>query len=422
MSFDFNDCKVFVSNIDSQSSANGGIVIQVLGEMSNKEGPWRKFAQTFFLAEQPNGYFVLNDIFRYLKDEEDTEQEAEAIDESIQEEVAEAEAAGRMIHHQVDITEALHRGSTSMLPATATGDDEAAVQQEPIGSHATHSANAQLDQHPAAAAPEPGAENAPPVAAEGTKSQDSAATTDVTDGVVELTSQQPSASSEEAAAAAPSAAANDSAAQPEAHSASPATKESVEPAPSEPAAVAPPKPSAPKTWAHLAASNVGKWATVASEGRTTSTPPKVATPETPRSAAVRAAPVPAATATRAPLVSSKGPHRGDDEASVFIKNVNADRVKSEALKKALSEFGAVLNIHTIPAKACAFADFGTAEHARKAVAASASRGGLTIDGWTVSVEDKRKGDARPGAGAGRGAGGTERGAHRGGAPSRGRGK
>jgi hypothetical protein len=37
--------------------------------MSNRGEPWRKFVQTFFLAEQPNGYFVLNDIFRFLKEE-----------------------------------------------------------------------------------------------------------------------------------------------------------------------------------------------------------------------------------------------------------------------------------------------------------------------------------------------------------------
>ncbi|KTW27620.1 hypothetical protein T552_02062 [Pneumocystis carinii B80] len=67
----FSDCKVLVSNVDSQASASGGIVIQVLGEMSNCDGPSRKFAQTFFLAEQPNGYFVLNDIFRYLKEDID---------------------------------------------------------------------------------------------------------------------------------------------------------------------------------------------------------------------------------------------------------------------------------------------------------------------------------------------------------------
>jgi hypothetical protein len=87
-----------VSNVDSQASANNGIVIQVLGEMSNNGLPHRKFSQTFFLAEQPNGYYVLNDIFRYLKDDDDIEEddyeyaEAEA-EEIVAEAVAEAAEA-----------------------------------------------------------------------------------------------------------------------------------------------------------------------------------------------------------------------------------------------------------------------------------------------------------------------------------------
>ncbi|KAK9317898.1 hypothetical protein V1522DRAFT_418249 [Lipomyces starkeyi] len=69
MELGFQDCKVLVSNVDSQPSTNGGLVIQVLGEMSNRGVPSQKFVQTFFLAEQKSGYFVLNDIFRFLKED-----------------------------------------------------------------------------------------------------------------------------------------------------------------------------------------------------------------------------------------------------------------------------------------------------------------------------------------------------------------
>jgi hypothetical protein len=65
----FVDCKVLVTQVDSQVSANNGILVQVLGEMCNDNGPSKKFSQTFYLATQPNGYYVLNDIFRFLKDE-----------------------------------------------------------------------------------------------------------------------------------------------------------------------------------------------------------------------------------------------------------------------------------------------------------------------------------------------------------------
>ncbi|KAG0264894.1 hypothetical protein BGZ95_003474, partial [Linnemannia exigua] len=85
LALDFEDCKVLVSNVDSQTSLNGGIMIQVLGEMSNRGGPSQKFVQTFFLAEQPKGFYVLNDIFRYLKDDSEVEAEVVEAEEQQQE-------------------------------------------------------------------------------------------------------------------------------------------------------------------------------------------------------------------------------------------------------------------------------------------------------------------------------------------------
>lgn len=37
-SLDFQNCKVFIHSVDAQSSADGGIIIQVIGEMSNRGG------------------------------------------------------------------------------------------------------------------------------------------------------------------------------------------------------------------------------------------------------------------------------------------------------------------------------------------------------------------------------------------------
>ncbi|EMC94607.1 hypothetical protein BAUCODRAFT_35841 [Baudoinia panamericana UAMH 10762] len=80
---DYHDCKVRVTNVDSQAS-DQNIVIQVIGEISNKSQPHKKFTQTFVLATQTNGYFVLNDIFRYLVEEdEEPEQESEAAQETV---------------------------------------------------------------------------------------------------------------------------------------------------------------------------------------------------------------------------------------------------------------------------------------------------------------------------------------------------
>ncbi|KAI8844464.1 hypothetical protein BJ741DRAFT_543621 [Chytriomyces cf. hyalinus JEL632] len=69
LELDFQDCKVLVSHVDSQKSFGGCIVTMVLGEMSNRGGESHKFCQCFVLAEQPSGYFVYNDMFRFLKED-----------------------------------------------------------------------------------------------------------------------------------------------------------------------------------------------------------------------------------------------------------------------------------------------------------------------------------------------------------------
>lgn len=61
-------------------------MVQVIGEISNKSQPHHKFVQTFVLAEQPNGYFVLNDIFRYLNEDEEELAEEDPVPETVEEE------------------------------------------------------------------------------------------------------------------------------------------------------------------------------------------------------------------------------------------------------------------------------------------------------------------------------------------------
>lgn len=46
----------------------------VTGCLTGKDNLRRKFAQSFFLAPQDNGFFVLNDVFRYVEDREPSEQ------------------------------------------------------------------------------------------------------------------------------------------------------------------------------------------------------------------------------------------------------------------------------------------------------------------------------------------------------------
>jgi hypothetical protein len=66
MSLDYSDFKAEIKTVDSQESLMGGVLVMVSGSLSTKSTGKRNFTQTFFLAPQEKGYFVLNDIFRYL--------------------------------------------------------------------------------------------------------------------------------------------------------------------------------------------------------------------------------------------------------------------------------------------------------------------------------------------------------------------
>ncbi|KAK9879169.1 hypothetical protein WA026_004021 [Henosepilachna vigintioctopunctata] len=62
----FHDCHAKITQVDSQATLGGGVVVQVTGELSNAGQPMRRFTQTFVLAAQsPKKYYVHNDIFRY---------------------------------------------------------------------------------------------------------------------------------------------------------------------------------------------------------------------------------------------------------------------------------------------------------------------------------------------------------------------
>eukprot|EP00210_Caulerpa_lentillifera_P002825 g2699.t1 len=58
----FSDAKVQFEHISSQFSQNGGVLIQVTGILSRKGFKESNFTQSFFLAVQERGFFVLNDI------------------------------------------------------------------------------------------------------------------------------------------------------------------------------------------------------------------------------------------------------------------------------------------------------------------------------------------------------------------------
>ncbi|KAL1550106.1 nuclear transport factor 2-like [Salvia divinorum] len=65
-----NFLRIEIKTIKSLESWNGGVLVVVTGSVKLRDfSYWRKFVQTFFLAPQEKGYFVLNDMFHFADDE-----------------------------------------------------------------------------------------------------------------------------------------------------------------------------------------------------------------------------------------------------------------------------------------------------------------------------------------------------------------
>ncbi|EOY03686.1 Nuclear transport factor 2 family protein with RNA binding domain isoform 1 [Theobroma cacao] len=73
LSLDYPNHKTEINTADAQKSYKEGVTVLVTGCQTGKDNLKRKFAQSFFLAPQDNGYFVLNDVFRYVEDGEPLE-------------------------------------------------------------------------------------------------------------------------------------------------------------------------------------------------------------------------------------------------------------------------------------------------------------------------------------------------------------
>lgn len=351
VSLGFSNAKVFVSNVDSQASAAGGIIIQVLGDISNDGGAWRKFVQTFFLAEQPNGYFVLNDIFRYLKDDEEVEEEAQDIDEAITKEVQDAAAKGVDVVHQAEIQPGVTAPSAAAITAAQTA--------------ATSISTAPLDTVEEAQAAGDLKAQEPTPAAPSEVGVDKKVTTIEREDAPATRGQLEANQTSSANPKAPTPALN-------------GTSSNAAPSISPAAAAAAAAPAAPKTWANLAASNATKWgSTVNSESRGISSARENQQ---------------AQQSSRPSNNSNNNGNAARQTGHVFIKNVIVENLPSEGLQAALeAKFGPMKECTVNAAKQVAFGEFASVDSARKAIRASAE-GGVKIgkDGSAVIIEEKRK--------------------------------
>ncbi|KAF9313794.1 hypothetical protein BG003_004816 [Podila horticola] len=332
-SLDFEDCRVLLTNIDCQQSIGGSIIIQILGDLANRGGPAQKFSQTFLLAEQPKGYYVLNDIFRYLKDDYDDEDIEEQEDEAPKTEEdaplvqIQAEVEEPVVEEVVASPPIVEETEVIKAPETIITID-VEVPETPVDGK-------KADKKKAERKPDRKKDNK------------------------EIKKDELSPSS----------------------SPSPVS-EVVEEA--QAPVVEPPKPEAPKTWANLAAKNTTQRGANVAPVKASVT---VSTPPAPAPAPVAPAPVAPAPVAKPP-VQKPHPH-GDrprvEYHSVYIKNVT-ERMTLDQLREAFTKFGTVKHLEYARVRNCAFLDFTTPD----AMNAALKQAHVLVGSEHVLAEERRR--------------------------------
>lgn len=133
MSLQFSECHTKIRHVDAHATLNDGVVVQVMGELSNGGQPMRKFMQTFVLAPEgsvPNKFYVHNDIFRY-EDEVFDDSEPELDEESADEVEEEHEEQPPTPEHVQETTNGPFGDSHSVLNGDANETlEEVVLEQE----------------------------------------------------------------------------------------------------------------------------------------------------------------------------------------------------------------------------------------------------------------------------------------------------
>ncbi|KAL9226140.1 hypothetical protein vseg_001987 [Gypsophila vaccaria] len=69
LSLDCTNYKAEILTADIQASHMDGVTVLVTGCLTGQDNVRRKFTESFFLAPQENGYFVHNDVFRFINED-----------------------------------------------------------------------------------------------------------------------------------------------------------------------------------------------------------------------------------------------------------------------------------------------------------------------------------------------------------------
>ncbi|KJE94731.1 hypothetical protein CAOG_08877, partial [Capsaspora owczarzaki ATCC 30864] len=346
-SLNFNDPRAVVLRIDAHQTVGDGVLVLVTGTLFINSLP-RRFAQTFLLAPQQNGFYLHNDVFRFLKEDD-------AVDV-----VAAAAAAPAPV------------AAPAPAPVAAPVEHKA---PEPVAAAPAPVAAAPVAAAPAAAAaPAPVAAAAPAPArvAEQPKAAAAAAAAPAEQKPAPSGQQQRRRPAPAAAGAATTAAA------PAAEKPAPVKPTSYAGMAAQPAA----KPKAEKPAAPAAAP-----AAAAAPVAAAAAAPAAAAPVA--AAATAAAPVAAAATPAAATNGTERPPRTQAPraapgSSLFVKSVPENTTQAD-LTAAFASVAGFKSVSAPNAKGNFFVDFDTPENAT-----AARTTGVSVKNVPLALEEKRE--------------------------------
>ncbi|RWW24251.1 hypothetical protein GW17_00011479 [Ensete ventricosum] len=102
-----------MKTVDAQESLGGGVLVLVTGYLTGEDSVKRDFTQSFFLAPQDKGYYVLNDILRFVE-EADHQQEHQGL--------ANGTAEPHVLEHDLPPEQEQHAPDQTV--SEAVGDEE----------------------------------------------------------------------------------------------------------------------------------------------------------------------------------------------------------------------------------------------------------------------------------------------------------
>ncbi|KAF1330220.1 Ras gtpase-activating protein-binding protein, partial [Globisporangium splendens] len=383
-----------IGSIDCQASLDGGVFVLVTGVMTLVDSIVPKpFVQTFFLAVQPKGYFVLNDCLRFL---ELPGASPASIASATDAPIVATPAAPASVVKEAKKTQAAIGTPVAQSPAAKASPKP----QSPVKTAA-----------PAASTPAAAKEKTPasPAAAPASPVKSK---TPVTQSPVKTTAA-PKSAPRDASPVKKTAPAAEKKPVEAAAVTSPKAAAPLSPVKVQPAAPAPaPVPAAPSSWAALfTATQVVSAVASPPAAPASMSAAKAATPAPVSATVAPAKQAPAAT-TASPKAAGKANDIGGSKEktryfSLYIKEVPA-QTKDSDMRELFKSYGSIANVNIIASRNCAFVDYYEEGSMRAALAEGNE---FKLFDKTLSVDERTdrkeqrggfRNDTRSGRGGGRG--------------------